>query len=194
MPKSVARHKLYRVVLSEEQRTDLERMTRQASIGVAKKRWATILLLADEAHPEGCRTDEEISAEVGIAVRQLERIRKKFVLQGMEQTLVRSTRSDAGASKVFDGKAEAHLVTLCCSEPPEGREHWTLQLLCDELVRLQVVTSVCPETVRQCLKKTNCNLGKSSDSVSPRKTERNSSPRWRKCSMSTKPRTTRNAR
>jgi hypothetical protein len=190
MPKSIARHKVYRVILSDEQRADLEHMTRQGSIGVAKKRWATILLLADEAHPDGRRTDEEIAAEVGVAVRQLERIRKKFVLQGMDQTLVRSTRSDVGASKVIDGKAEAHLVTLCCSDPPDGREHWTLQLLCDELARLQVVTSVCPETVRQCLKKTNCSPGKPSGSASPPRIDRGSSPRWRKFSTSTKPRTT----
>lgn len=191
MPKSVAKHQ---VILSDDQRAELERLTRQSSIGVAKKRWATILLLADEAHPQGQHTDEDIAAEVQISVRQLERIRKKFVLEGMDRTVVRATRSDAGVPKVLDGRAEAHLVTLCCSTPPEGRDHWTLQLLCDELARLKVVTSVCPETVRQCLKKTNCNPGRATASALHRPTGRGLSPRWKKSSTPTRRPTTRGIR
>lgn len=191
MPNLSAKHK---VELTAEQRSELEQLTRQASVGVAKKRWATILLLADESHPDGRRTDEEISNEVGVSVRQLERIRKKYVLHGQNATLVRITRSDAGVPKVLDGKAEAHLVTLCCSTPPEGHARWTLRLLCDELVRLQVVASVCPETVRVCLKKTNCNLGSRNGSASPQPTDRVSSRPWRKSSTPTRPRTTRKTR
>lgn len=186
--------KKYKVVLTAEQRAELERMTRQSSVGVAKKRWATILLLADEGHGDGQKTDEQISAEVGVSVRQLERLRKKYVVNGMGQTLVRATRSDAGVPKVLDGKAEAHLVTLCCSAPPDGRDHWTLQLLCDELARLQVVTRVCPETVRTCLKKTNCSRGRRNGSASRRPTGRGSSPRWRTSSTSTTLPTTRATR
>lgn len=184
----------HKVTLTPDQRADLERMLRQSSIGVAKKRWATILLRADEAHPDGHRTDVEIADEVGVCVRQLERIRKKFASGGMNATLVRATRSDAGVPKVLDGQAEAHLVTLCCSEPPAGRDHWTLQLLCDELARLQVVTSVCPETVRTCLKKTNSSPGRPSDSASPPRIGHGSSPRWKKSSTSTRPTTTRSIR
>ena len=191
MPQSTAKHK---VVLSDDQRAELERMTRQSSIGVAKKRWATILLLADEAHPAGRRTDEEIAIEVRVSVRQLERIRKTFVRCGMGETLARSTRGDAGVPKVLDGKAEAHLVTLCCSDPPDGRDHRTLQLLCDELARLKVVTRVCPETVRTCLKKTNFGRGRPNGSASPRPTDRDSSPRWKPSSTCTTPPTTRSTR
>ncbi len=191
MPPSNVKHQ---VILSTEQRTELERLTRQTSIGVAKKRWATILLLADEAHPHGQRTDEEIAAEVQLSLRQLGRIRKKFVQGGMDQTLVRATRCDAHVPKILDGPAEAHLVTLCCSEPPDGRDRWTLRLLCDELARLQVVTSVCPESVRTCLKKTNCSPGKPNASASPPPTGRGSWPRWKKSSMSTTPSTTQNIR
>jgi hypothetical protein len=151
MSSPVTKHK---VILTDEQHADLHRILRQTSVGVAKKRWATILLLANEAHPDGHHTDEAIAAQVGLSVRHLQRVRKKFVTRGCDGTLVRSPRSDAGVPKVFDGPAEAHLVALCCTDPPEGRDHWTLQLLCDELARLQVVTHVCPETVRQCLKKT----------------------------------------
>jgi transposase len=166
-------------------------MVRQSSIGVARKRWATILLHADEAHPDGGDTDEEIAAEVGISVRHIERLRKKFALGGLGATLVRKTRRDAGVPKVIDGRAEAHLVTLCCSKPPEGRETWTLQLLCDELARLKVVTSVCPETVRTCLKKMTFSRGRPSGSASPPTTGRGSSRRWKKSSTPTRPGTTR---
>ncbi|HEX4608186.1 MAG TPA: helix-turn-helix domain-containing protein [Urbifossiella sp.] len=191
MPDHVIKHK---VTLSADQRADLDRVTRQSSVGVAKKRWATILLLADDAHPDGGRTDEEIAAEVGLSVRQLERIRKRFVRDGMGTTLVRATRSDAGVPKVLDGKAEAHLVTLCCTAPPDGRDHWTLQLLCDELARLQVVTHVCPETVRTGLKKTGSSPGRRTGSASPRPTGRGSSPPWRASSTPTTPPTTRSTR
>lgn len=182
----------HKVVLTTVQRQDLERMTRQSTIGVTKKRSATVLLRADADHPDGGCTDVQIAAELSVSVRQLERIRKRFALQGLDAALERSTRRDAGVPKVFDGSAEAHLVTLCCSEPPAGRDHWTLQLLCDELARLEVVTSVCPETVRQCLKKTNCSLGKPNAFASPRPTGHASSPRWSRSSTPTKRPTTTN--
>lgn len=184
----------HKVVLTTGQRQDLERMTRQSTIGVTKKRSATVLLRADADHPDGGRTDVQIAAELSVSVRQLERIRKRFALQGLDAALERSTRRDAGVPKVIDGPAEAHLVTLCCSEPPAGRDHWTLQLLCDELARLEVVTSVCPETVRQCLKKTNCSLGRPNASASPRPTGPASSPRWKKFSTPTRRATTTNTR
>lgn len=184
MSKTVAKHK---VVLSPGQRADLDRITRRTAVGVATKRWATILLLADEDHPDGRRTDEEIADQVGLSVRQLERVRKRFARDGLDPALTRATRSDAGVPKRLDGRAEAHLVTLCCTDPPAGRDHWTLQLLCDELARLKVVTTVCPETVRTCLKKTTSSRGRSSGSASRRPTGRDSSPRWRRCSTPTTP-------
>lgn len=186
--------KKHAIRLTPAQRAELEGMLRRSSIGVAKKRWATILLWADEGHPDGGQTDEAIADEVGVSVRQLERVRKKYVTGGLEATLVRAPRSDAGVPKVLDGKAEAHLVTLCCGTPPKGRDRWTLQLLCDELARLKVVTSVCPETVRTCLKKTNSGLGRRNASASPRPTGPASSPRWKPSSTSTRRPTTQTAR
>lgn len=184
----------HKVTLTDEPHADLHRITRQTSVGVATKRWATILLLANDAHPDGHQTDEAIADQVGISVRHLQRVRKKFATHGFDATLARSPRSDAGVPKVLDGPAEAHLIALCCSSPPEGRDHWTLQLLCDELARLQVVTHVCPETVRQCLKKTNCTPGRPNASASPRPTDRGSSPPWKACSTCTTPGTTRRTR
>jgi Homeodomain-like domain len=184
----------HKVVLTDDQHAELHRLLRQTSIGVARKRWATILLLANEAHSDGRKTDEVIAADVGISLRHLGRLRKKFVAHGFDATLARSTRSDAGVPKVLDGPAEAHLVALCCTTPPDGRDHWTLQLLCDELARLRVVTSVCPETVRQCLKKTTSGRGRPNGSASPRTTDRDSSPPWKRCSTSTNAPTTRGTR
>jgi hypothetical protein len=94
----------------------------------------------------------------------------------------------------LDGVAEAHLITLCCSSPPEGRDHWTLQLLCDELGRLEIVESVCRETVRKCLKKIGSSLGGPKDSASRRTTGRDSSPVWKRSWTNTKSPTGRSTR
>lgn len=179
-----------KVELSASARAELEVIVRQSSAGVAKVRWARILLMADEAHPEGRRCDWEIAEAVGISERQIVRIRQKFVREGIHGTLERSTRSDAGAQKALDGKAEAHLVRLACSSPPEGRDRWTLDLLVDELCRLQVVPSVSRETVRRSLKKMNYSLGKRSDSAFRKRTAHASSRAWKQSSTSTTRRTT----
>ena len=184
----------YKVKLSAATRRELESVVRQSSAGVSRVRWARILLMADEVHPEGRRCDWEIAEAVGISERQVVRIRQKFVRSGTEATLTRSTRSDAGSQKALDGKAEAQLVLLACSTPPEGRDRWTLTLLVDELCRLQVVQSISRETVRKALKKTNCSHGSRSGSVSPQRTARDSSRGWKRSSTSTKKRTTKSIR
>jgi hypothetical protein len=144
------------VHLKSEQRDAFEAICRRQSVAAAKVRRARILLLADEDHPAGRRPDSQIAEVVGLCERQVVRVRQKFVREG-DAALERKPRP-AVAHKL-DGKGEATLVTLCCSDPPAGRARWTLQLLCDELGRLEVVESVCPETVRRCLKKTNSSLG-----------------------------------
>lgn len=159
----------FTVRLSPELREELEGICRRQSVGAARVRRARILLMSDENHPEGGRHDREIAEVVGLSQRQVVRIRQQFVREG-EPRLERKRRSDAGVRRALDGEAEARLVTLACSAPPEGRDRWTLRLLCDELARLQVVESVCCETVRQCLKKTNFSRGGSSGSVSRKRT------------------------
>lgn len=178
------------VHLSSETRTELDAVCRSQSVGAAVARRARVLLLADEDHLDGRRPDTDIVEVVGLSERQVRRIRQKFVRDGMAGALPRKPRSTPATTPKFDGEAEARLVTLCCSTPPDGHQRWTLQLLVDELCRLRVVTSVCCETVRQCLKKTGCNLGEPSGSASPRKTVRDSWPRWKTSSMSTANRTT----
>ena len=170
-----------KVHLSAEQRDELESICRRQSVAAAKVRRARILLLADEDHPDGRRPDWQIAETVGLSEKQVGRIRKQFVREG-DETLERKQRRDAGVPKRLDGKAEAILVTLCCNEPPGGHSRWTLQLLCDELGRLQVVESVCRETVRKCLKKTNCSLGGWSGSASRQPIAHDSWPAWKNSS------------
>jgi len=141
------------VELSSDQREHLQKIVRSQKHSSLMVRRAKVLLLSDSTHPEGRRTDEQIAELVSMTRRQVQRIRTKFSQEGLEATTRRQTRSDQGTPQVFDGEAEAQLVSLCCSTPPEGHQRWTLQLLVDELSRLQIVTSVCPETVRKTLKK-----------------------------------------
>jgi hypothetical protein len=180
------------VLLSPEVRAELETVARKTSAGVATVRRAKILLMADAAHPDGGYPDWEIAEEVGLCERQVVRVRQKFVKSGVLPTLVRAVRCDAGTRRTIDGRAEAQLVTIACSTPPEGRDHWTLQMLCDELRRLRIVKSVCCETVRQVLKKTNCDRGPRSASVSPKPTDHGSSRGWRKSSTSIRKHSTNN--
>lgn len=147
------------VELSPAERSDLEALVRGQSVPVATHRRARILLLSDSAHPEGRRTDKTISELLGMSERQVKRIRQRFVRERNEQSVLevceRRPRPPAPERRRLDGEAEARLVTLACSDPPAGRDRWTLSLLCEELVRLKIVESICPETVRKSLKKTS---------------------------------------
>jgi len=175
-----------RVHLAAEVRRELETVARSQTAKAAKVRRARVLLLADEDHAEGQRSDTYIATVVGLSEKQVKLIRQKFVREGLSAI----ERKPRETPRKLDGRAEAQLVALCCSTPPEGRQRWTLQLLADELGRLEVVTSVCCETVRQCLKKTGSSLGGPSGSASPKKIGPGSSPRWSKSSTSTVKRTT----
>lgn len=187
-------HKL-KVELSVTERRELEALVRKQSVGAAVQRRARILLLSDVKHPDGRRIDANIAELVGLSERQVVRIRQRFVRERQTQSVIetcqRKPRPAAPERRRLDGAAEAKLVHLACSDPPAGRDHWTLQLLCDELARLRVVESVCPETVRTCLKKTNCSLGGPSGSASRKPTGPGSSRKWKPSSTSTSRTTTR---
>ncbi len=141
-----------RVHLSLGQHAELEAICRSRRTPAAKLRRARILLLADESEGPGL-ADHEIAKRVKLCERQVVRIRQKFVREGAIPTLNRKPRAVPAVPPKLDGKAEARLIALCCSTPPEGQQRWTLRRLVDALCRLRVVTSVCPETVRKCLKK-----------------------------------------
>ena len=187
-------HKL-KVELTAAERRELEAIVRKQSVGAAVQRRARILLLSDRNHADGRRIDANIAELVGLCERQVVRIRQRFVRERESQSVVesceRKPRPAAPERRRLDGAAEAQLVVLACSDPPEGRDRWTLQMLCDELGRLEVVESVCPETVRKCLKKTNCSPGERKGSASRKRTGRGSSRRWKPSSTSTRRTTTR---
>ena len=168
----------FKVDLTAAERSELEAVLRSQSVGAAKSRRARILLLSDVGHADGRRTDANIAELVGLSERQVVRIRQRFVRERGDSPATdaceRRPRPPAPDKRRLDGAGEARLVTLACSDAPAGRDHWTLQLLCDELVRLQVVESICPETVRRCLKKTSFSPGVSNGSASPRRTGRGS--------------------
>lgn len=180
-----------KVHLSAEQRLELQTICGRHSIAAAKVRRARVLLMSDEDHADGRRRDWEIAEAVGISERQVVRIRQRFVREG-KISLARKPRP--AVSGKLDGDVEAQLVTLCCGDAPDGRDCWTLQLLCDELVRLKLVESVCRETVRKCLKKMNSSLGEPNDSASRKRTERGSSRGWKPFSTSTNQTMTRRTR
>jgi hypothetical protein len=184
-------NKKFKVQLSGGFRAELLAICRRQSVGAAKSRRARILLMSDEDHPDGRRRDWEIAEAVGLSERQVVRIRQLFVREG-EPVLERKVRPTV-AGKI-DGVAEAKLITICLSAPPDGRDRWTLQLLCDELAHLKVVESVCPETVRKCLKKTTSSLGGPNGSALRKATVPGSLRRWNKSSTSTSKTTTQRIR
>jgi hypothetical protein len=119
---------------------------------------ARVLLLADQAEEGPAKADPEIVDALGCGRATVERIRKQFVEEGLEDTL-EPKPSMRVYERRLDGKAEAHLVAMVCGTPPEGRSRWTLRLLGDRLVALGHVESIAHETVRRTLKKTNLSLG-----------------------------------
>jgi transposase len=144
--------KVYVVGLTEEERAQLLEMTRKGTTKARRLRRAQILLAADDGS-----TDAAIAATLRVAGSTVERVRQRFVLGGLEAAL--GERPRPGAKAKLDGKAEAYLVALACSDPPQGRERWTMQMLADRLVQLKQVDAVSDETVRRALKKTRSSRG-----------------------------------
>jgi transposase len=112
-----------------------------------------VLLQADESDDGLSRSDAEIYEALGVAVSTIERVRQRFVEEGLEAALERRTPNRV-YERILDGVAEAHLIALACSAPPDDRECWSLQLLADHMVLLGYCRSLSKETVRRTLKKT----------------------------------------
>jgi len=136
----------HRVKLNQSERTQLIKLTKKGKISARKLRRVQTLLLTDAGYK-----DEEIATMLNLGVATVERTRKKFVEGGLELAL--NERPRPGRVKKLDRKAEDFLIATACSNPPDGKECWTTQLLADELVQLQLVESISDETVRLLLKK-----------------------------------------
>ena len=151
--------KRYKVTLTKEERQQLRALVTAGKAAAAKLTRARILLKADASPGGPAWTDQRIVEALDVGVATVERIRQRFVEEGMDAALSRKPQARPSRPPKLDGRAEARLVALACSAPPEGRREWTLQLLADKLVELKVVESVSDETVRRVLKKTRSSRG-----------------------------------
>lgn len=182
MPKS------FRVLLTADDRHTLQALVTAGTAPARKLTHARILLKADEGPGGPAWTDARIAEALEISVPSVERVRKRFVTEGTEIAL--NHRPPARhRPRRLDGAQEAHLVALVCGDPPAGRGRWTLRLLADRLVALEIADAVSYQTVRRTLKKTNCSPGVPSAGASPPGAMGTLSRRWKTRSMSTSGRT-----
>lgn len=143
----------YKVELSEAERSHLKELIKGGRVSARKLKRALVLLNADES-----LTELEIAAALKIGLSTVGRVRTRFVKEGLESAL--NERARPGQKRKLNGKQEAHLVAIACSEPPEGHSHWTLKLLAGKVVELGFAEDISLETVRQSLKKTNLSRGR----------------------------------
>ena len=145
--------KRYVVTLTAQERQSLHELIAAGKGAAQKLAHARILLKADAASGGPAWTDAAIAEGVEVSIATVERVRQRFVEQGLEAALVRKAQARPSRERALDGRAEARLIALACSKPPDGRKAWTMRLLADKLVELEVVESISDETVRRALKK-----------------------------------------
>lgn len=150
--------KKYIVDLTPEERQTLAQLTTKGKAPVYKINHARILLKADINSPQGEWTDQAISQALDMSTATIERVRQRFVEQGLEAALNRQVQQRRKPRRL-DGETEAHLIAMLCGPVPEGQGRWTLRLLAEQMVEFGYVESVSHETVRQTLKKTYSNRG-----------------------------------
>jgi hypothetical protein len=148
----------YRVTLTAEERIGLEQLVSTGKAAARKLIHARILLLADTS-PGPIRTDDDIVTALGIGPRTVARVRQRFVTEGFLAALDHKPQPPRPDKIKIKGDVEQQLIRLACGDPPEGRCHWTLNLLAGELVALGLVKSVSTETIREALKKTTLTRG-----------------------------------
>lgn len=147
--------KKYRVKLTNRERKYLKKLTTTGKESARKLNRARILLLSDEANPEAAESDPEIARILGVSSATVTRIRQRFIEEGLRPALNEKPRP--GAPPKFSGKERAEITALACSDPPEGHGRWSLRLLADKLVELELIESISYKTVGEVLKKTNSN-------------------------------------
>ena len=165
----------YRVLLTPDERNELKALITAGKAAARKLAHARILLLADGED----RHDEEIVSALGASLRTVERVRRRFVTEGLEAAIDHKPQPPRPDKIKIRGDLEQKLIELACADPPRGRCHWTLQLLADKMVVLGLVDTISVETVRQALKKTTSSLGSSRRGVCRRRRTPSSSGTWR---------------
>ena len=143
-------NKKYVVDLTEQEREELHRIISTGKNSAQRIRWAHVLLKADAGW-----TDDKISEAFVVSTPTVQRIRQRFVEEGMDVALGAHSRKPRLYARRLDGEQEARLIALACSKAPGGHTRWTLRMLSEKMVELEYVESICHETVRQVLKKRN---------------------------------------
>lgn len=153
-----------RIFLTDEQRRDLNTLTKSGSSSARTQTRARILLLSDRSEGE-TRIQQEISDALSCSKSTVSNVRRRFVSEGLEAALTEKPRP--GQRPKLDGEAEARLIVLACSDAPEGRAAWSLRLLADKMVELGICESLSHTTVGETLKKTRSNPGAYRRGASP---------------------------
>ena len=151
----------YKVELSESERTHLKEIVNRGETSARKVKRALVLLKADEG-----LIDRDIASGLLISASTVGRVRTRYVQEGLDGAL--NERPRPGQKRKLDGRQEAYLIAVACSDAPEGHADWTLQLLADKVVAMGFAESISLETVRQILKKTKSSRGRRRNGASPR--------------------------
>ena len=176
----------YAIDLTDAERAALREILSKNKVKRSTIINAYILLKADRS----CGwTNVDIASAYDVSTKKVEQLKKRFVAEGFEAALYRKPVTNTHRRKMT-GDEEAHLIALCCSQAPEGRERWTLRMLADKMVELDVIASVSHETMRRTLKKVNLNPGKSKNGAFHQSKRRPLSVKWKKSSISIKHRMT----
>jgi DNA-binding CsgD family transcriptional regulator len=147
----------YKIDLTPEERSLIEDITKKGKHESRTVLSARALLLCDSSQVEAL-TSSEISKALGMSERTIDRLKKRFVEEGLDSALSRKPMDMSSRDIKFDGAFEARLIALACSEAPEGSSRWTVRLLAEKAVELNIIDSVSPMTIQRTLKKTNFNL------------------------------------
>jgi transposase len=148
----------YVVRLAQEEREELESLVKRGKVAAEKRRRAQILLKADAGAEGSGLTDQEVASALDVGIATVHRVRQAYVEESLQGALSRKPAVRHRPRKL-DGDGEARLVAVACGPAPEGRARWTLRLLADRLVELEVVDTINKETVRRTLKKTRSSRG-----------------------------------
>ena len=144
--------------LAQEDREELEALVKRGKVAAEKRRRAQILLKADAGAEGSGLTDQEVASALDVGIATVHRVRQAYVEESLQGALLCKPALCQRPRKL-DGDGEARLVAVACSPAPEGRARWTLRLLADKLVELEVVDTINKETVRRTLKKTRSSRG-----------------------------------
>ena len=171
--------KKYLVTLTPDERDHLGDLLRKGKASALVLTRARILLKADQAEGGPALDDGAIADELEVGLRTISRVRRRFVERGFEDCVRRKKQDRPSRVRTLDGAAEAKLIAVACSDPPDGRAAWTMQMLADKLVELEVVEAISDETVRRAMKKAPSSRGSRSSGASRTVRRASSSPGWK---------------